>query len=214
MNTGLPAAESASLSKSGFLTSFAEMLRSLEGDAEGSYRALVGVLAVAPELADDVGFAQMRRDVVFAYGASLFQDAKRALDAGRHADAGARFARVHELLVGHIGFFDLDHEAVLTRARELSLEMLAVRSPKDIALSDRRLQEIRDLAATSSINDASKHAFMLIGQSVIYRDIAPYLAIVEKANALTRIGDRTFWLLGLGVPFWIAGYLYARRRAF
>lgn len=87
MKTGMASADAA-VAKD-FLASFSEMLRSLEGDAEGRYRALMGVLAVAPELADDAAFEQMRREVVLSFVTSLILDAKRA-SSTRTAEALAK----------------------------------------------------------------------------------------------------------------------------
>jgi len=80
-----------------------------------------------------------------------------------------------------------------------------------MSLSDYLLTEIREIAEQLEMDDESKYVFVLICESAIYRDTAPYLKRVRYGQYLINIGNWTWFIYGVGVVFWILGYLYKRK---
>lgn len=165
-----------------FLAALVTELKSLEGDAEGRYRALMQALEAEPQMAEDPDFAHMRRDIVCGRGASLFLKAKRLLDTGLAAASIEYFTRAHVVLTAQIDVFALDQEIVLALARKLTLEMAAIGGPANLPVAYLRLEEIRNMAQSAKLDESSRHAFMLICQSAVYREIAPYLANGDRPS--------------------------------
>lgn len=166
-----------------FVAALVTELKSLEGDAEGRYRALMRALEAEPAMAADPDFARMRRDVIVVHGASLFWKAKRFLDKSLAAAAIEYFSRAHGLLTSHSGVFSFDKDAVLETARRMTLEIQAIPGPAKIVLSEVRLKELRAMAQAAGLDESSKLASMLICQAAVYREIAPYLVPAPRPSA-------------------------------
>lgn len=175
--------ENSARAKSLFVAALVKELKSLEGDAEGRYRALMRALEAEPAMAADPDVARMRRDVIVVHGASLFWKAKRFLDKGLAAAAIEYFSRAHGLLTSHGGAFSFDKDAVVETARRMTLEMQAIPGPAKIVLSELRLKELRAMNQAAGLDESSKLASMLICQAAVYIEIAPYLVPAPRPSS-------------------------------
>ena len=177
---------------------------------EKRYQVLLEVQETLPkdvELTEEL--IDIRRGFVCEYAVDLFVKGKELL-LERKDEMGAvvLFSRAHDLLVKHLSEFALNKDKVLKMAADLSNECLAVKDPDYLTQIDTRLNQVHELGNKIDVDDSSKTALVLMLQSVLCRDIAPYRRRVRFGNYLTSIGNFTFWIYGIGVAFRILGFLY------
>lgn len=204
--------DKAQLAENAFFGDFMKRLVPLKDDPEGKYDLLQEILVEHPEYANGKDFLPVRRDIIFGYAMDIFLRGKKRFDQKDELGSVKDFAQAHQVLVDHIAEFDLNKEKVLEMVGDVSKEMLAISTPEGISLADRRIKEVSELSEKLKMDDASKYAFVILMQSAIYRDMAPYVQIVRHGQYLVNVGNFTWWLYGVGVLFWIGGFIYKRRR--
>jgi hypothetical protein len=180
--------------------------------AEKRYQRLIQIQENVPKDVEFDDLIAIRRRFVVEYAVEMLVKGKEELLEHKNENyAQDLFSKANELLMKHFDDFNLNKEKILEIASDLSKEALTVRNPEYLSQIDTRLAEIRQTGESIKVDDWSKLAFVFLCQSVLYRDIAPYLKRIRYGNYLVTIGNFTWFFYGIGVIFWIAGFLYKRK---
>lgn len=142
----------------------------------------------------------------------FFQLAKTQIESTAYDDAQRNFAFAGKLLFDNIETFDgLDPDGVKNVLKKVS-DMVAVATRNSLASIDDWKSEVqKDFNEKFAEGDMDKYALNILIDCYMWGGLMPLFYRIRKnsqiANVCYVIGWFTVWFYGIGILFWIAGYV-------